>query len=182
LRYSLDFSSFSIDFEVDEIASRHRTVEYSNVEDFLFIVADISLRIGNTSYLVVTEFQTDNLIITLENLGKRFSNPPSMSEAERFVPKGGVSEWLRAYWNHIQSEVIQAEEEELYKTLISFSAIEDRNDGRIVIYSYESLPIIEISARVQPNALGLMVWSAFNPAEISIKLEKLIKSIKEANK
>lgn len=68
-------------------------------------------------------------------------------------------------------------EELTYEILSPLSVVEDRNDGRIVIYQYSSRPVIEISTRIHPGGIGVMTWCEFHPSQISMEIQKLIKKI-----
>lgn len=97
LKYSLKLPAFSIDFEVDEAASAARSGVLPNGEEIIFAVSDISIRIGETSYLVITEFQVDNLIVMLNELKLSFANPKTVAGLEELVPKGGICFWFKTY-------------------------------------------------------------------------------------
>jgi hypothetical protein len=171
---SLEFPGFSIDFDVNKQASIERTLSYEHCHwpDFVFSVAEVWLRIGDSRHLFVSEIHTGNLVEELKWIRKNILDPISIQGIEEIIPCGGWGIWMPEYWNRIDAESTTAEDERLYDLLIP-SSLMDGREGHIAAYRYNGIPIIEAATYPLVTGKSIYVWAAFDPKKVADEIQQI---------
>ena len=180
ITYSLDFIAFSLDFDVKKKASIEWTLGFdSHGPDFVFAVAEIWLKAKEGRYLLVSEFDTGNLIETLKNLALILRNPNALPEIDG-VPLGGLCAWQRGYWERLRQDCGASNDEKLYDLFAHlFFSTHDANC--IAIYKYKNIATIEVA--VQSGFGGFLdKWCEFDPELMASKTDELMNLIVSAIK
>jgi hypothetical protein len=178
LTLSMAFPAFAIDFIVEEQESIERTADgHPDAEDFAFAVGDTWLRIGSVRYLVISEFQTGNLIETLKSLRKTFSDSTPTLNLERSIPRGGLCAWMRGYWHRLEHDCLASDDEAVYDLLFPLCVMAERN-GCIAVYRYEGIPTIEIATHSEPASQAIAAWCEFDPDDATHQVDELLRVVR----
>lgn len=178
--YSLELDSFAIEFDVDEELSISETAasHYPDAPDFVYAVADIWVKVAGVRHLVISKFDTGNLIgnfiETLRALGKelrRLRALPALNGNIK-IPQGGWCAWMRGYWDRIDQDCSLPDDEENYDLLIPSDLISER-DGQFSAYLYDGVPTIEAATRSKSRDALINVWSTFDPEKLASEVDKL---------
>jgi hypothetical protein len=177
--YSLSFSAFSVEFAVDDEASREATgsLKQSTVApDTVFVVADSWLCIGNVKHLIASQTETGNLIETLRSLSKRFRNPRSATGLELLIPRGGLCAWLRGYWNRLRRDVPTPADEAGYELLFPLCELTEKG-GYLAVYRYDGWPTIETTGQPAPAPHSVVAWSEFETTAASSQVDEMFHAL-----
>lgn len=178
--YSLELDSFAIEFDVDEEFSISETAAYErpDVPDFVFAVADIWVKVTGVRHLVISKFDTGNLIETLRALGKelRLLRALPALNGNIKIPQGGWCAWMRGYWDRIDQDCSLPDDEENYDLLIPYGLVSGR-DGHFSAYLYDSVPTIEAATRGKTREALIHVWGTFDLKKLTFEVDKLLHSI-----
>ena len=178
--YSLELDSFAIEFDVDEEFSISETAAYEHPDapDFVFAVADIWVKVTGVRHLVISKFDTGNLIETLRTLRKKLkllSAMPTLNGNIK-IPQGGWCAWMRGYWDRIDKDCSLPDDEENYDLLIPYGLVSGR-DGHFSAYLYDGVPTIEAATRSKSRDALINVWSTFDPEKLASEVDKLQNSM-----
>lgn len=177
ITYSLEFAEFSIDFDVKRNASIERTRSFdSHGPDFVFAVADTWLRIGHSRHLLISEFNSGNLIETLRGLEKQLGNLISTPDIGKVIPRGGLGVWMYGYWNRLNLDCSVPDDEVIYGLLFPL-CISAHNDDYIAAYRYNGMPTIEVTTRPRTEEKPIHVWSEFDAEKMVCEVRELRQSI-----
>lgn len=161
LTFSLDFSEFSLDFDVWIGLSIEWTRRFaSHGPNFVFAVADTWLRIGITRYLIAPEDNPGNFIETLKYLAATVRNPTHIPDIEKIIPRGGLYAWMCGYWDRIMNDCNMPDDEAIYDLLIRLDVV-DAHEGNIAIYRYNGNPTIEVATNSEAGE-PINVWCEFD--------------------
>jgi hypothetical protein len=177
--YSLSFSAFSVEFAVDDEASREATgsLKQSTVApDTVFVVADSWLCIGNMKHLIASQTETGNLIETLRSLRKRFRNPRSATGLELLIPRGGLCAWLRGYWDRLRRDLTTPADQAGYRLLFPLCELAD-DSGYLAVYRYDGQPTIETASLPAPAPHSVMAWSEFETTAASSRADEMFHAL-----
>jgi hypothetical protein len=175
---SLVLPGFSVDFDVKIQSSIEWTRSFDSCgPDFVFAVAEIWLRIGDSRHLLDLELYPGNMIEELKLIGERLRNPISLQGIEKIIPCGGWSVWMAGYWNRIDAETTTIEDERICDLLIPMSFI-DSGEGHIAAYKYNGMSIIEAGTRPETKEeKPIYVWAVFDPEKIAEEVRGLRQSM-----
>jgi hypothetical protein len=177
--YSLSFAAFSIEFVVDDAASREATASLKHsvvAPDTVFVVADSWLCVGNVKHLITSQPETGNLIETLRSLRKRFRNPPSVTGLELLIPRGELCAWLDGYWNRRRRELATPADQASYKLLFPLCELAD-DSGYLAVYRYDGQPTIEAASLPAPAPHSVMAWGEFETTAASSQADEIFHAL-----
>jgi hypothetical protein len=171
--YSLVVPQFSIDFDVKTQSSIQWTRGFdSHGPNFVFAVADTWLRINYTRHLVISEFDTGNLIETLRSLAKQLRDLSSTPDISNIISRGGLSVWMDGYWDRLNQDCSAHSDEAIYN-LLEPLCISAHDGDYIAAYIHHGLPTIEVATRPKPEAAPIHVWSEFDPEKMASEVREL---------
>jgi hypothetical protein len=178
--YALVLDAFPIEFDVREEISISETSarHYPDAPDFVYAVADIWVVVDKVRYLVISMFDTGNLIETLGIFRKKLhsiSVMPSLTENIK-LPRGGWGSWMEGYWDRIDKDCSLSDDEENYDLLIACDLISGK-DGRFCAYLYDGVPTLEVATRTESRGASINAWCTFDLEKLAFEVEKLQHSI-----
>lgn len=173
LTYSLNFSGFSIDFDVKIDSSIQETKAYrlpANI-DFVFAVADTWLWMAGVRHLLVSDFNTGNLIELLRNLEQRLCAQSLSHTLEGVIERCGWGAWMHGYWDRLNNDASTVDDDAIYDLLIPMSLLEG-HEGHIAAYNYNGTAVIEAATRPKIG-VPIFVCSDFEPGKVAAELEQM---------
>jgi hypothetical protein len=176
--FLIPFNGFKIEFDVCKDLSIEWTRNFRAHEgdDFIFVVAETWLRIGDSRHLIESAQNPGNLVEELRLVAYQFMNPLSIIGLEDIVLQGKWSEWMNSYWGRVFSDCERPEDDKLYNLLSQVLVLESRF-GYISIYRYYGRPTIEVSTRGCDGAEVVSVWAEFSPEKTVADIEELIRKL-----
>ena len=176
-RHSLDFSNFSVDFDIDIDASIEWTHRFdSHGPDFVFAVADIWLRIEDVRHRIVSQRHPGNFIELLRAMEREFLHPFVLQDIEKIIAQGHWGRWMAGYWDRLQLDSGAVDDEALYD-LLGPMLVEEGQEGHIAVYEYERMPTFEVATRPGSGKEPVYVWSVFDPAQLAHETRQLRNAI-----
>lgn len=176
--YSLEFPSFSIDFEVDRQLSVEWTQRFDyHGPDFVYVVAETWLNAQNVRHLIIPMTRPANLIEEFKHLSMQLCSSTEASNLQNLIPRGGWAAWMRGYWDRLNADTAVPDDEENYEKLIPLSLLDSRV-GHLAAYVYNGEPTIEVATRSMEGGAVINVWSAFDPKKTAGEIHELQQSMK----
>jgi hypothetical protein len=161
--------------KIDASILETKSFNLPDSRDFVYVVADTWLRIGDARYILGSEFDTGNLIEFLRYFEKRLYALPLLDEISTVVERCGWAVWVRGYWERLNDDTITAEDEALYDLLEPISVM--AYDGYIGVYKYNDVAMIEVATRPE-TSIPVFVCSSFEPAKLIEDLKQIRISVK----
>lgn len=173
-------NEFSIEFDVDDdsLAKVTAAGQYADAPEYVYAIADTWLRVDTERKLLMSKFETGNLIETLRNVGKQLhslSAMPLISGGGR-VPRGDWCNWMNEYWGRIEHECELPEDDDNYEKLIPLELFGGRG-GHCCAYLFDGIATFEVATRSQPASVPLHVWCEFDGEKLALEVKRLRQSI-----
>lgn len=176
--YLLPLKKLSLEIGIDIAASAQYTQKFRHHgPDFLFAVAEVTAVTRGRAYLIYPNFIPGNFLEDMSAIAKAVANPPSIKNLEEIIDCGGWCSWMAGYWDRLEAESLDENDETNYEKLIKFSMLESRV-GHLAIYKYKESPVIEIASRSSDLGGRFFAWEAFDSTSFGGLIDGVVGDIK----
>jgi hypothetical protein len=176
--YLLSLDSFDLEFDVDLIASVEETRVFGAAapEGFLFAVGSVWVRHNDSRYLVSGEFNSGNLAEWMKAAAHRFSNAPPLPPDLAVSIGSQVCHWFLRYWDRINSETIDEDDETTYDRLFPYCILAE-NNGCIALFSVPGSTIVQVCAQGATMTHPICFEARLHGSKAAARIEHLRASV-----
>ncbi|MCM5682966.1 hypothetical protein M8A51_25875 [Schlegelella sp. S2-27] len=175
-KYTIDLSTFCLDFIVDVEASRaqSKALRPPGVSNFVFAVAEIWIRTGGQTVLFVEQWTVGNLVEVLNAMVRQVREPSDVA-AEDYIPMGGWCEWMKGYWKRLEANAVKAEDEQTYDILRKFLLLDDPL-GCVALYKHGDSTVIEVCSQ-DTASVSFQLYSIIDKDKFLGSIHEVLRNI-----